>query len=431
MCENAHTFIENHLFFGGTMYYERKVLDDLYLITGNDRRLHRFENMFALPEGVAYNAYLLMDEKTVLFDGMDGAVRDIYDDAVRKILNGRPLDYFVIHHVEPDHCMTIIDVLREHPETKVLCSKQALTFLKNFYPDHKDVGVDFDAITQTIAEGDTLSTGRHELLFLSASMVHWPEVMVTYDKTDRVLFSADAFGSFKAADGHNFVDKVDFWRDWLDEARRYYINIVGRQGKPVMKVLGKASTVPIDIICPIHGLVWRDAENIGKIIDKYVKWASYVPEEEGIVIIYSSMYGNGAQVAEFIAQMLSDRGVRRIKVHDVAETETSIMIADLFQYSHVVFWAQNYNTLLYPVMEALIREIKMLNWQNRKVGFVHMKSWAGKSLEIAREELGVGANNIEEVAEPVMITSSLKEEQFAELERFADQIAATFEDLAK
>ena len=409
------------------MYYPRKVKDDVYMITGNDRRLNRFENMFALPEGVAYNAYMIVDEKTVLFDGMDGEVRNIYNDAVREILDGRDLDYFVVHHVEPDHCETIVDVLKEHPETTVLCSAKALTFLKNFYPDHMVHGVDFDKITQVIKEGDTINTGRHELLFLNATMVHWPEVMVTYDKTDKILFSADAFGSFKAADGHMFVDQVDFWRDWLDEARRYYINIVGRQGKPVMKVLEKASTVPIETICPIHGLVWRDSENIGKIIDKYVKWASYVPEDEGIVIVYSSMYGNGAYVAEVLGQMLSDKGVKNIKIHDVAETETSIIIADLFQYSHAIIWAQNYNTMLYPVMDSLLRELRMLNWQNRKIALVKMMSWGGKCLEEAREILGVeGACNHQEIADAFTITSSLKQEQFEELDRFAQQVADSF-----
>lgn len=405
------------------MHYKRNVINDVYMITGNDRRLNRFENMFALPEGVSYNAYMILDEKTVLFDGMDGEVRNIYNDAVRELLDGRPLDYFVVHHVEPDHCETIVDVLRDHPETTVLCSAKALTFLKNFYPDHLVHGVDFDKITQIIKEGDTINTGRHELMFLNATMVHWPEVMVTYDKTDKILFSADAFGSFKASDGHMFVDQVDFWRDWLDEARRYYINIVGRQGKPVMKVLEKASSVPIEVICPIHGLVWRDPENIGKILEKYVKWASYEPEAEGTVIVYSSMYGNGAYVAEVLAQMLSDKGVKEIKVHDVAETETSIIIADLFKYSHAIFWAQNYNTMLYPVMDALLREIKMLNWQNRKVGFVNMGSWGGKSLDEAREILGVGSNNIEELCKEFTITSAIKEEQLADLDAFAEAIA--------
>lgn len=405
------------------MHYKRNVLKDVYMITGNDRRLNRFENLFELPEGVSYNAYMILDEKTVLLDGMDGEVRNIYLEAVEDLLDGRPLDYFIIHHVEPDHCETIVDVLRMHPETQIICSAKALDFLKQFYPDYSAQGVDFDSIARVVKEGDTLSTGNHELLFLSAPMVHWPEVMMTYDQTDKILFSADAFGSFKAPDGHMFVDQVDYWRDWLDEARRYYINIVGRQGKFVMKVLEKASGVPIEVICPVHGLVYRDPENIGKIIDKYVKWASYTPETNGVVIAYSSMYGNGAYVAEVLAQMLSDKGVREIVVHDVAETEVSFTIADLFKYSHAIFWAQNYNTLLYPVMDSLLREIKMLNWQNRDVAFVHNGSWGGRAIEQAREDLEVGQNGINEICEHFAIKSALRDEQFEDLDKFAQNIA--------
>lgn len=407
------------------MYYPRKLTDDLYYVGANDRRLSRFENMFTLPEGVSYNAYVLLDEQTVLFDGIDSAVTDIYYAAVRSILNQRKLDYFVVHHVEPDHCASITGILHEHPETKLVISAKGLTFLKQFYCDAHEEGIDFDAVAHVVGEGDTLKTGRHELTFIAAPNVHWPEVIMTYDSTDQILFSADAFGSFKALDGHIFADQVNFERDYLNEARRYYINIVGRQGAAVQKVLKKAAGLTISMVCPLHGPCYRTPDTLSFLLKKYDRWSSYTPEDDGVVIIYSSMYGNNQLVADTIAPMLSDRGVQKIQIHDVSESDVSVIIADLFRYSHALIFGMNYNTELYPKMDALLRELKMLNYSNRKVSYIGAMSWGGRGLAIAKEILE-SCKGITEVGEPVIVKSAMSNSQLPELGALADSIAASF-----
>lgn len=407
------------------MFYKHKLTDDLYYVGGNDRRLSRFENMFALPEGVSYGSYILMDEKTALFDGIDAAVSEYYYEAVRRTLDGRPLDYFVVHHVEPDHCTTIAAILAEHPECKLVTSAKGLTFLKQFYPETHDFGVDFEACAVIVSEGDTLSLGKHELTFIAAPNVHWPEVMMSYEKTDKILFSADAFGSFKAIEGHLFADQVDFERDWLNEFRRYYLNIVGRQGASVQRVLKKAADLDIQMICSLHGLVFRTPELIKLVMEKYDKWSSYTPEEDGIVLVYSSMYGDNMVVVDTLAFMLSERGVKNIRVHDVSESDVSIIIADLFRFSHALFTGMNYNTELYPRMDALLREIKMLNYSNRKVSYIGAMSWGGRGLAIAQEILG-SCKGIEQVGEPVIVKSALPNHDLDKLAKLADEIAASF-----
>ena len=262
----------------------RNISEDLIYIGANDRRLSLFEGVYSVPNGVSYNSYLLIDEKTVVFDTVDKAVQDRFYENLTFALNGRTVDYLIVQHMEPDHSAGLVHLLSSYPSMKIVCNAKILDFMKQFYP------VDVDNRVQIVSEGDTLVVGKHTLHFLMAPMVHWPEVMVTYDSYSKTLFSADAFGHFGALNGLLFADEVDFNQVYMDEARRYYTNIVGKYGPSVEAVLKKASTVPIETICTLHGLVWR--KNLDDILSKYILWSRYEPETKGVVIAYASVYGN-------------------------------------------------------------------------------------------------------------------------------------------
>ncbi|NLJ94828.1 MAG: FprA family A-type flavoprotein [Clostridiaceae bacterium] len=403
------------------MYYPRKINETIYYVGESDRRLDLFENMFELPQGVAYHSYLIKDEKTALLDGIDETVSERYYENVRAALDGRDLDYLIVHHVEPDHCSSLNNILREYPNCTMLLTKKGLDFMHQFYH------LEYEDRVRVVGEGDTLDLGKHKLQFIMAPNVHWPEVMMSYDSTDKILFSADAFGSFGAIEGHLFADQVNFERDWLAEARRYYINIVGRHGASVMRVFKKIEDLDLKIkmICPLHGLIFRTREDIAMIMDKYQKWATYEPEEEGIVFVSASMYGNSQNLNDILAAMLADRNISNIRIYDVSKTPVSEIIADLFRFSHAVFTCLTYNTELYPGMDALLRELTMLNYANRKIAFLENQSWGGRALMIARDIFSK-SKNLEEIAEPFKIKSSVAPEQLSDLEKFADQIAATF-----
>ena len=394
------------------MYCYRKVTDDLYWIGGNDRRLALFEGVYQIPRGVSYNSYLLMDEKTVLLDTVDKAVKGVFFENIEKVLDGRKLDYLVVHHMEPDHSEAIWEVVMRYPEVKIVCNAKIAQMMKQFF------SFDVDARVVLVKEGDTFHTGKHNLVFVSAPMVHWPEVMVSYDTTDKILFSADAFGTFGALNGALFADEVDFPRDYLDEARRYYTNIVGKYGVQVQALLKKAATLDIQMICPLHGFVWR--KDIGWYLDKYMHWSSYTPEEQGVVIAYASIYGNTANAADLLACRLRERGVRT-EVFDVSVTPASEIIAAAFKYSHLVFAAPTYNSGVFVTMEALLMDLAEHNIQNRTVAFMENGTWAATS---ARQ---MGAmlekcKNLTVLEQKVTIKSSLKEQQMAEIEARADAL---------
>ena len=394
------------------MYCYRKVTDDLYWIGGNDRRLALFEGVYQFPRGVSYNSYLLMDEKTVLLDTVDKAVKGVFFENIEKVLDGRKLDYLVVHHMEPDHSEAIWEVVMRYPEVKIVCNAKIAQMMKQFF------SFDVDARVVLVKEGDTFHTGKHNLVFVSAPMVHWPEVMVSYDTTDKILFSADAFGTFGALNGALFADEVDFPRDYLDEARRYYTNIVGKYGVQVQALLKKAATLDIQMICPLHGFVWR--KDIGWYLDKYMHWSSYTPEEQGVVIAYASIYGNTANAADVLACRLRERGVRT-EVFDVSVTPASEIIAAAFKYSHLVFAAPTYNSGVFVTMEALLMDLAEHNIQNRTVAFMENGTWAATS---ARQ---MGAmlekcKNLTVLEQKVTIKSSLKEQQMAEIEALADAL---------
>ena len=394
------------------MYCYRKVTDDLYWIGGNDRRLALFEGVYQIPRGVSYNSYLLMDEKTVLLDTVDKAVKGVFFENIEKVLDARKLDYLVVHHMEPDHSEAIWEVVMRYPEVKIVCNAKIAQMMKQFF------SFDVDARVVLVKEGDTFHTGKHNLVFVSAPMVHWPEVMVSYDTTDKILFSADAFGTFGALNGALFADEVDFPRDYLDEARRYYTNIVGKYGVQVQALLKKAATLDIQMICPLHGFVWR--KDIGWYLDKYMHWSSYTPEEQGVVIAYASIYGNTANAADLLACRLRERGVRT-EVFDVSVTPASEIIAAAFKYSHLVFAAPTYNSGVFVTMEALLMDLAEHNIQNRTVAFMENGTWAATS---ARQ---MGAmlekcKNLTVLEQKVTIKSSLKEQQMAEIEALADAL---------
>ena len=396
------------------MHSTRKVKDDLIYVGGSDRRLSRFENLFPIPKGVSYNSYVLLDEKTVLFDTADESISRQYIENVVHALNGRPLDYMVVQHMEPDHCAMIDDMLRRYPETKMVCSAKAVGMYAQFY------GTDVAARALVVKEGDKLSTGEHTLHFVMAPMVHWPEVMVTYDEKDKILFSADAFGTFGALAGNIFNDEITFDTTWMNDARRYYTNIVGKYGVQVQALLKKAASLDIEMICPLHGPIWR--KDLGLLLEKYQKWSTYEPEDKTVMIAYATMYGNTENAANVLAGMLADKGVKNIAMYDVSETDVSELVAESFRCSHLVLAAPTYNSGIQPKMEAYLSDIKALNLQNRTVAVIDNGTWAATA---GKQMIGTleGMKNMTILENTISIKSALAENQLGALEALADELA--------
>ena len=398
------------------MYQTRNVTEEIVWVGASDRRLALFENIFPIPRGVSYNSYVLLDEKTVLLDTVDASVAGQFFENLEHVLADRTLDYLVVNHMEPDHCAMIADIVRRYPDVKVVGNAKTFGMMKQFF------GTDYAERAIVVKEGDTLATGAHTLHFVMAPMVHWPEAMVTYDDKDKVLFSADGFGTFGALNGNIFADEVDFDRDWLDDARRYYTNIVGKYGASVQALLKKAAGLEIAVICPLHGPIWR--ENLGYILEKYQKWSTYEAEEKAVVIMYASMYGDTASAADALAGALSERGIRKIEVYDVSNTHVSELISEIFRASHLVFAAPTYNGGIYPVMENLLSDMKALAVQKKTVALMENGTWAAMAAKQMREKL----SELKEVTvldTQVTIKSALLADQRAELEAFADAIVQT------
>ncbi|MDR5586413.1 FprA family A-type flavoprotein [Clostridium aquiflavi] len=352
------------------MYCVRKITEDLYWVGGNDRRLALFENIHPISRGVSYNSYLLLDEKTVLFDTVDWSICRQFLENIKAVLGDRPLDYMVINHVEPDHAACIEEIMLRYPDVKIVCTEKASMFMRQF-------GFDIDGKVIEVKEGNKMSFGKHDVMFVAAPMVHWPEAMVTYDTTNGALFSADAFGSFGALDGKLFNDEVNFDRDWIDEARRYYTNIVGKYGAHVQALLKKAGGLDIKIICPLHGPVWRN--DFAYLLDKYDKWSRYEPEEKGVMIVYGTMYGNTEAAANDLATRLVEKGMTNVVMYDVSKTHVSHLISETFKYSHVVLACVTYNLNIYPPMLSYIMDMKALNLQKRTFALIENGSWAPQS----------------------------------------------------
>ena len=398
------------------MYCVKKMTEDLYWVGGNDRRLALFENVYPIPRGVSYNAYVVLDEKTVLLDTVDNSVSPIFFENLAHVLNGRKLDYLIVNHMEPDHAATIEAVVLRYPEVTLVCNKKTAQMMKNFF------SFDVDSRVHLVAEMDTLCTGKHTFAFVMAPMVHWPEVMVTYDATTKTLFAADAFGTFGALGGNLYADEVNFQTEWLDDARRYYTNIVGKYGTQVQALLKKAATIEIETICPLHGPVWR--KDIGWFIDKYVHWATYTPEEDAVVIAYASVYGNTETAANILAGKLADLGVRNVKVYDVSATHASEIVSECFRASHLVFLSTTYNAGMFVNMENLVHDIVNHNLQNRTIALVENGSWAPTAGGLMRAEFSK-LKNCTILDETVTIKSSLKEAQLESMDALAEAIVAS------
>lgn len=400
------------------MHCVKKVTDDLYWIGGSDRRLALFENVYPIPRGVSYNSYVLLDEKTVLLDTVDASISGLFFENLEHVLNGRTLDYLIVNHMEPDHCAIIADVVRRYPDVKLVCNAKTVPMLKQFF----DFPV--DDRTVIVKEMDTLCTGKHTFAFVMAPMVHWPEAMVSYDTVDKILFSADGFGTFGAINGNLFADEVDFERDWLDDARRYFINIVGKYGVQVQNLLKKAATLEIKMICPLHGPIWR--ENLGWFIEKYDTWSSYKPENQAVMIAYASIYGNTQNAAEILASKLADKGVKNIAMYDVSVTDPSVIVSESFRCSHLVFAAPSYNGGIFTKMETVLSELKAHSLQNRTVAIMENGTWAPVAGRQMRE-IFAGMKNIELLEEGVTIRSAVKEAQEESLEALAEKIASSLQ----
>ena len=391
----------------------RKVTEDLYWVGANDKRLHLFENIHPIPRGVSYNAYLLMDEKKVLFDTVDWAVCREFLKNIEQVLDGADLDYLVVNHMEPDHAASMQEVLIRYPNCKVISNEKAFMFMHQF-------GFEIEDRKEEVKEGDTKCFGTHTVTFVSAPMVHWPEAMVTFDTTNGVLFSADAFGSFGSLDGKLFNDEVNFDRDWIDDARRYFTNIVGKYGPFLQLLLQKASTVPIKMFCPLHGPVWRT--DLGYFIDKHDKWSRYEPEEKGVLIVYASMYGNTEAAAQQLAATLCEKGMTNVSMYDVSETHVSYLVAEAFKYSHIVLASVTYNLNIYPVMYDFLHHLKLLNLQKRTFGIIENGTWAIKSGSLMKTFIEEELKECTVLGSQVSINSSAKEANVMEFEALADAL---------
>lgn len=397
------------------MHCFRKITSDLYWVGGSDRRLELFENIFPLSKGVSYNSYLLTDEKTVLFDTADHAIGHQFLENIKAVLNGRALDYLVVNHMEPDHCAMIEELILRYPNMQIIGNAKTFPLISQFF----DFDLDGKAIT--VKEGDTFSSGAHTLHFIMAPMIHWPETMMTYDETDKVLFSADAFGTFGALNGNIFNDEVDFDREWLDETRRYYTNIVGKYGIQVQNVLKKTAELDIRVICPLHGPIWRT--NLDYIIEKYDTWSRYEPEEAGVMIAYASMYGNTENMAEIFAAILAEAGVKNIRMHNISKTHVSELISDSFKYSHIILAAPTYNNGIYPLMHSYLEDMKALSLQNRTIAVLGNGTWAPQSSKLISAKIGE-MKNMRLLDLAITIKSSVKDSHMEEIQSLARQIAA-------
>ncbi|MCI7220550.1 MAG: FprA family A-type flavoprotein [Candidatus Enterosoma sp.] len=393
----------------------RKVTEDVIYVGADDRKLDLFEGHLPISYGVSYNSYLITDEKTCLMDTADSSVTRQFIENVQGALDGRKLDYLVVLHMEPDHCYNIEQIVLRHPECQVVGNEKTFDFIANFFPN-----LDLEGKKVVVSEGDVLDLGKHKLKFIFAPMVHWPEVMIAYDVTSQLLFSADAFGMFGALDGNLFADNVDFDRDHLDEARRYYTNIVGKYGMQVLSLFKKVEGVPLKMILPLHGYIWRD--NFSYILNKYTLWASYTPEVKSVLIVYGTMYGDNACVANTLANKLSENGVKDIRVYDASVVSSSVLLSDSFKYSNIVIISPTYNMTIYPDIEEYLTDILRMGLRNRKISIIENGSWAPNVKNLIKAKIENSKLPFEFLKTELTVRSSLKEEDEKILNQMALEI---------
>ena len=395
------------------MHNTRKINDDIYYLGASDRRIELFENVYPVSQGMSYNSYLITDEKTCLMDSVDESIRGQFLENLQYALNGRNLDYMVVQHMEPDHCSIVPELFRMYPDMKLVASLQAFKMMENFY------SLQTEERRSVVKEGDTLELGKHTLKFIAAPMVHWPEVLMTYDVTDKILFSADAFGSFGAMSGNIFADEIDWDKDFKDEARRYYVNIVGKYGLQTQNVLKKASTLDIQMICPLHAHIWR--KDLSTIISLYDTWSKYEAEKDSVVIFYGSIYGNTQNAAEILAMQLAENGIENVEVFDTSKTHVSFLVSKAFEYKTLVFAAATYNAEIFDTVQNLIIELKNHNLSNRRIGLIENGSWAPVAASKMKAQLETLKNM--EVIEPVVkVVSSVTAKNVEELSVLAKEL---------
>lgn len=380
------------------------ISDDIKYIGVNDHEIDLFEGQYIVPNGMAYNSYAILDEKIAIMDSVDGNFKDEWLKNIADTLGERTPDYLVVQHMEPDHSANIVSFAQTYPDAKIVASSRAFAMMKNFY------GTDFVDKQVVVGEGDTLSLGKHTLTFVTAPMVHWPEVIVTYDDVDKVLFSADGFGKFGA---------LDVEEDWACEARRYYFGIVGKYGTQVQNLLKKAAKLDIQTICPLHGPVLN--ENLGYYIGLYDTWSGYKAEEEGIMIAYTSVYGNTKKAVELLAQRLSEKGAKKVVLNDLARSDMAEVVEDAFRYDKIVFATTTYNGDIFPFMREFISDLTERNFQNKTVAFIENGSWAPTAARVMSEMLSK-AKNITYTDTTVRVVSALNNESEAQLDALADEL---------
>lgn len=395
------------------MHNTRKINDDIYYLGASDRRIELFENVYPVSQGMSYNSYLITDEKTCLMDSVDESIRGQFLENLQYALNGRNLDYMVVQHMEPDHCSIVPELFRMYPDMKLVASLQAFKMMENFY------SLQTEERRLVVKEGDTLELGKHTLKFIAAPMVHWPEVLMTYDVTDKILFSADAFGSFGAMSGNIFADEIDWDKDFKDEARRYYVNIVGKYGPQTQNVLKKASTLDIQMICPLHAHIWR--KDLSKIISLYDTWSKYEAEKDSVVIFYGSIYGNTQNAAEILAMQLAENGMESVEVFDTSKTHVSFLVSKAFEYKTLVFAAVTYNAEIFDTVQNLITELKNHNLSNRRIGLIENGSWAPVAASKMKSQLET-LKNMEIVDPVVKVVSSVTAKNVEELSVLAKEL---------
>lgn len=381
-----------------------RISNDIACIGVNDHNIDLFEGQYVVPDGMAYNSYILTDEKIAVLDTVDASFKEEWLSNIEKNLNGRKPDFLIVHHMEPDHSGNIISFTEKYPNAVVVATQKAFVIMKQFF------GADFSERRVIVSEGDTLNLGRHTLTFLTAPMVHWPEVMVSYDDIDKVLFSADAFGKFGA---------LDIEQDWACEARRYYIGIVGKYGQQVQLLLKKASKLDIKTICPLHGPIL--SENLEYYIDLYNTWSSYKTESEGVMIAYTSVYGNTKKAALTLAKLLEEKGCEKVAVNDLARCDMAEAVEDAFRYGKIVLATTTYNVEIFPFMREFIENLTERNFQNKLIGIIENGTWAPTAAKTMRKMLE-GSKNIKFTDTTVTIKSAMTEENKAQLEKMADEL---------
>lgn len=395
------------------MHYHAHVTDKIFWIGTNDRKTERFENYLPLPQGVAYNSYLINDEKTCIIDTVEFATAGLFIEKINGILGGKPLDYVVVNHMEPDHSGALTDIMEYFPQAKIIGNAVTLKMIKAFIPNFDE------SRFQAIKEGDKLELGHHTLTFAMVPMVHWPESMVTYDLTEKVLFSNDAFGSFGTLDGGIFDDEVNF-SFYEDEMRRYYSNIVGKFGTQVLNAINKLSSLEIKAICPSHGIIWR--KDISKVINHFANWASFTPEEEGVVIMYGTLYGTTAKMANVIARELAWNGIKNIKIYDVSKTDASYIISDIWKYKGLIIGSASHNNDIYPVMQGILHKLQNYGLKNRYLGIFGNMLWSGGGVR-AIENFAKSLPELEVVYESVEAKGEPTQEDQNRLENIARAMA--------